>query len=373
MRRTALNHAPIVAFVIALAMLGIGWAEARSEVGRVDAAGLQHELEAMKQEYGVTALLFGLWIGDREILVDALGTSMTGVPATPEMHFRIGAVSIASLTTVLLQLVEQGVVSLDDPLSKWFPQYPQAKQVTLRMLGNSSSGYRDYEKNETFIKELYEDVFYDWPTERLIAFGMEGGPLYEPGTSWSYAHTNFVLLGKVLAAATGKSVKQLVTEYVVERLGLEETRYITTAELPSPVLHAFTPERGVFEDSTFWSPSWTSYTGGLNADLHDLGRLIRALASGELVSRRSYRAFKAPTNVGPAGQTRDRYYGLGIEITRPWIVQSFSFGGYGGKVGYLPRHRLTMAVVTTFGEQSDPDVNPAAKIFDALRQRVGRR
>jgi hypothetical protein len=55
----------------------------------------------------------------------------------------------------------------------------------------------------------------------------------------------------------------------------------------------------------------------------------------------------------------DRYYGLGIEIARPWIVQSFSFGGYAGKVGYLPRRRMTMVVVTTLGEQSDPDMSPA--------------
>ena len=109
MRRIALNHVLIAALVITLAMLGIERAEARPAVRHVDASALQHELEAMKEEYGVTALLFGLWIGDREILVDALGTSMTGVPATPEMHFRIGAVTIASLTTVLLQLDEEHV------------------------------------------------------------------------------------------------------------------------------------------------------------------------------------------------------------------------------------------------------------------------
>lgn len=371
MRRLVLKHAPVV-FMLALVAFGATPSEAGPGRRPIDPAALHHELVRLKEEHGVTSLLFGLWVGDRAILVDALGTSMTGVPATPEMHFRIGAVSVASLTTVLLQLVEQGVVSLDDPLSKWFPQYPQAEQVTLRMLGDSSSGYRDYEQNETFRKEFYEDVFFDWPTERLIELGMEGGPLYEPGTSWSYAHTNFVLLGKVLAAATGKTVQQLVTENIIERLGLEETRYVTTAELPAPVLHAFTPERGVFEDSTFWSPSWTSYTGGLNADLHDLGRLIRALGSGELVSRKSYRAFTAPTNVGHAGQTRDRYYGLGIEIARPWIVQSFSFGGYSGRAGYLPRKRLTMAVMTTLGEHTDLDTSPADAIFEALRQRITR-
>jgi len=373
MRRTALNHAPIVAFVIALAMLGIGRAEARSEVGRFDAAGLQHELEAMKEGHGVTALLFGLWVKDKEILVDAIGDSMTGVPATTDMHFRIGALTFTSLTTVLLQLVDRHVVSLDDTLSMWFPNYPQAESVTLRMLANSTSGYRDYVTNETFIEQFYEDVFADWTTDALIAFGMEGGPLYEPGTSWSYAHTNYVLLGQVLANVTGTPVQQLITENIVERLGLNETRYTTTPELAAPVLHAFTAERGIFEDSTFWNPSWTSHPGGLTSDVRDLARLIKAFGSGELVSRRSYRAFKAPTTVGLGPKRRDRYYGLGIHVVHPWILQRFRFGGYAGMAGYLPRQEMTLVVVTTLGEQSDLDVNPAEEIFEALRQRVDRR
>jgi D-alanyl-D-alanine carboxypeptidase len=373
MNGAVLNRAASAALTIAFVMVGARVAEARTDVRHIAVSELQRELESMKERHGVTALLFGLWLGDREILTQALGTSMTGVPATTDMHFRIGAVSITSLTTVLLQLVDQRVVSLDDTLSRWFPHYPQSESVTLRMLANSSAGYRDYVANEIFVERFHEDVFADWPIDELIALGMEGGPLYQPGTSWNYAHTNFVLLGQVLAEVTGRSVRQLVTENIVERLDLEETRYTTTPKLKRPVLHAFTTERGIFEDSTFWNPSWTSYTGGLTSDLRDLGHLTRALGSGELVSRRAYRAFKAPTTVGLGPNRRDRYYGLGVAVERPWIVQTFSFGGYGGKVGYLPRRRMTMVVVTTLGEQSDPDVSPASAIFDALRQRVERR
>jgi D-alanyl-D-alanine carboxypeptidase len=365
--RFILKHAAVVALMIVFAI------PAARAHDRPPVHGLERELEALKEEYRVTALLFGLWRGDREILTTALGTSMTGVPATPEMHFRIGAVSIASLTTVLLRLAEKRVVRLDDTLATWFPEYPQSESVTLQMLANSSSGYRDYVTNESFIERFYDDVFAPWRTDELIALGMEGGPLYPPGTGWNYAHTNFLLLGEVLGEATGKPVGELVTEHVIERLGLEQTVYITTPELPAPVLHAFTTERGPFEESTFWNPSWTSHTGGLNADLHDLGQLFRALATGELLSRRSYDRFTAPTTAGLGPNTPQHYYGLGIEIDRPWIVQSFSFGGYGGKVGYLPRRRLTMAVVTTLGEEADPEVSPAGPIFETLKPLVERR
>lgn len=366
-----LRGAAIAAVMIALA-LPMAAAGERSHHHRIPVAELEHELEALKEEHGVTALLFGLWRGDREILTRALGTSMTGVPATTDMHFRIGAVSFTSLTTMLLQLAEQRLVRLDDPLAKWFPDLPQADAVTLRMLANSTAGYGDYVTNEAFIERFYQDVFADWSNDELIALGLEGGPLYRPGTDWSYAHTNYVLLGEVLEAVTDRSPGQLIMDGIVERLDLQETLYPATAELKEPVLHGFTSERGVFEDATFWNPSWTSYTGGLTSDLHDLGRLFRALAAGELISRQAYAALTAPTTVGLGPNRPDLYYGMGIAVERPWIWQAFSFGGYAGKVGYLPSRRLTMAVVATLGAQTELDQSPANPIFDALRASIER-
>ena len=99
--------------------------------------------EAMAK-HDLKAVLAGFAVDGEPPHLMAFGESMTGVPATPDMHFRNGAVAIAYLGTVLLQLHEKGVVGLDDRLSKWFPDYPKADQVTLTMLINGTSGYADY-------------------------------------------------------------------------------------------------------------------------------------------------------------------------------------------------------------------------------------
>ena len=86
--------------------------------------------EAMVK-HDLKAVLAGVAIDGQPLFVKAWGELMTGVPATPGMHFRNGSVAIAYIGIVLLQLRDKGVLSLDDKLSKWFPEYPKADQITL--------------------------------------------------------------------------------------------------------------------------------------------------------------------------------------------------------------------------------------------------
>src|SRR5258708_22397319 len=137
---------------------------------------------------GLKAVIVSVSIGDTPVLTEAWGESMTGVPATTDMHFRNGAVAIAYLSTVLLRLQERGLLSLDDTLSKWFPQYAKADRVTLRMLINSTSGYADYVNLD--ILPLYKNVFRQWTPDELIAIGLSQPARCDPGTCFAYAHTN---------------------------------------------------------------------------------------------------------------------------------------------------------------------------------------
>ena len=193
---------------------------------------------------------------------------------------------------------------------------------------------------------------------------------FPPGTDFGYTHAGFILLGEALMRASGRPLEDLARTQVLEPLGLANTGARTETRLAEPVLHAYTTERGVYENSTFWNPSWTSHTGFLTGDMPDLLRLARAFGSGELLSPESHAAQIAPDSVGKAGNRPDRYFGLGIVVMGPWIMQMFSFGGYGGTVGYLPSEDLAIAVVITQGPTSDPDTNWSTPVFDALREAV---
>jgi CubicO group peptidase (beta-lactamase class C family) len=165
------------------------------------------------------------------------------------MHFRNGSVAIAYIGTVLLQLRDKGALSVDDKLAKWFPDYPKADQVTLAMLINGTSGYADYVTQESFLKQFYADPFRRWTPDELIALALKPPMICDPGTCWSYAHTNFVILGKVLEKATGRPLEDLIREGILAPLSLTNTRSEGTAIIQEPVLHSFDAERGKYEES----------------------------------------------------------------------------------------------------------------------------
>ena len=93
----------------------------------------------------------------QDIVTAARGESMTGVPATTDMHFRNGAVSISFVATLLLQLVDSGTVSLDDKVSEYVPGAPHADEVTLGQLAQMTSGIPDYVPQPQFVSDLVTD------------------------------------------------------------------------------------------------------------------------------------------------------------------------------------------------------------------------
>src|SRR5882724_2052956 len=133
-------------------------------------------------KHALKAVLAGVTIGDQPLLIKAWGESMTSVPAAPDMHFRSGSIAIAYLGTVLLQLRDKGILSVDDKLSKWFPDYPKADRITLAMLINGTSGYADYVPDKSFVQLFYADPFRHWTPDELVAIALKQPMQCDPGT-----------------------------------------------------------------------------------------------------------------------------------------------------------------------------------------------
>jgi D-alanyl-D-alanine carboxypeptidase len=331
------------------------------------------------EKYHLKAVLAKVTRGTGEVAILAMGESMTGVPATPEMHFRNGAVAISYLGTVLLQLVDEGKVALDDTIEEWLPDAPASEKVTLRMLINCTSGYPDFVAQKSFDDAIEKDPFRAWTTEEQLSY-VAGKPLlYKPGTNWSYAHTNFVRLGEALSTITGKPLDELIRERIVEPLGMKGTQSHQTAVIPEPVLHAYTKERGTYEDSTFWDPSWTLAKGSVMiTDIHDLATSARAIGKGELVSEKSHKeqvgsslvGLGGPTKKCPEGvcakQTSGFHYGLGTFIVGGWILQNPSFYGWGALQAYLPEKDLAIAASATLDKEAKVGLNGGQMVFDEI-------
>ncbi len=300
----------------------------------------------------------------------AFGDSMTGVPATADMHFRNGALAFTYMATLLLEFVDQKRVTLDTKLSAFFPNLPRANRITLKDLAQMTSGYADYVYQNSLQDAFYRDPFRQWTPEQLIHIGVSGPEQFAPGTNWGYCHTNYVILGRVLEKIAGMPLAGALQRYVLGPMGLKQTTQSATAVVPQPVLHAFTSERrailgirpGVpfYEEATYWNPSWTTIDGAVEStDITDLGVSIEAVASGKLLSPASSTAQITPHLIGFGHAQRgcpacrrgsvELSYGLGVILSGRWITQTLGFAGASGAVGYLPAQRLTIAVEATNG------------------------
>ncbi len=344
-------------------------------------------------EAHLKAVIVKVTVDGAEIVTAAEGESMTGVPATPDMHFRNGAVAISYVSTLMLQLVDEGKMSLDDTVSTYLPDLPHADEVTVGQLAQMTSGYQDFVLgNDEFAEIAYADPFKAWTTEDQLALAMDKPLWFEPGTNWAYAHTNYVILGLVLEEVTGMSLEDALQERVLDPLGLANTTASLTAEIPEPALHAYSSERRSFlkipegvpfyEDSTGWNPSWTISQGAIQtSNIDDLLTSAIAVGTGELLSEESYEAM---TSTDLRGRTTaidgcvncrplDEFatYGLGLWISGDWLLQNPLFYGYAAVNAYLPSEKIAIAVAVTYEEEAFNSEGQYSNGGDELFRRIG--
>ncbi len=255
-----------------------------------------------------------------------------------------------------------------------------------------TSGYPDYVLgNDEFGDALYADPFRQWTPQELLAQISSRPLLYEPGTNWNYAHTNYVLLGLALEKATGQDMATLLKQKVLAPLGLTATANSETPSIPDPALHAFSAERRAFlkiptdtpfsEESTFWNPSWTITHGAIQTtNIYDMEATAVGIGSGKLLSADSYQkmvstALRGKTRAQPDcptcfEQSEGYTYGLGIVISGHWLLQNPLFSGYAAAEAYLPSQRVAIAVALTYTPEAFDDEGNYPNQADILFRKI---
>jgi CubicO group peptidase (beta-lactamase class C family) len=320
--------------------------------------------------YQLRAVIVRVTRGNTVLTTQAFGTSVDGVPATTAMHFRNGAVAFAYVSTLLLEYVDQHKVTLNETVDHWLPDLPESHQVTLKMLANQTSGYPDFETDPAWNAAFNANPFHIFTYEERLRYAFDRPVQFAPGANWSYSHTNFMILGKILSMVGKAPLATLLERNVLGPMGLTQTSASRTSAFPSPVLHSFSSERrsalGVpptsqfYEESTFWNTQWGTPDGANETTtISDMATTAVAVGTGQLLSRSSYHAMTGPNLLGfgqkqpncvPSCFTQvDAYnYGLGVVRSGSWILQNPLLSGYSAAEAYLPSQKVAIAVVTTF-------------------------
>jgi D-alanyl-D-alanine carboxypeptidase len=358
-----------LAAIVTTALLAAAGPAAADKGARID-----RMVERVAAQYDLPATIYGVWRKGREVAKGAIGEAQPGIPLTTDHHFKTGNVGESMTVTLLLQFVEDGVISLDDPITKWFPNLcvgtPPCKpeHITVGQLANSTSGLVHYAASDDFALELYRDPFRRWKLAEVMSYGTGRDPLFAPGTSWAFSDTNFLLLGQILRKVGKAPVPRLLRQNIARPLGLTETSMRADTYTPPPVMHAYGSDRGIYEDQTAWTLSWIRGAGNVISTVDDLGIWARALGEGSLVAPRLHELQTGDQNVGLGPNTADYHYAMGSGVTHGWLFNNPHIMGYKGYVSYLPGKDVAIVVFAT----DPPGVDAATRFDGAIYDRIGK-
>jgi CubicO group peptidase (beta-lactamase class C family) len=361
----------MVALALGVSGLSLGVPSASAATPKTSqAAGIAAIVRKAMTTYQLRAVIVRVTQGNKVITTQAFGESMNGVPATTDMHFRQGAVDFEYVSTLLMEYVDEHKVTLNETIDHWLPSLPESNQVTLKMLANQSSGYPDFETDPGWTAAFNTDPFQIFTYQQRIAYAFDRPVQFPPGTNWSYAHTNFMILGKILSMVGKAPLNVLLQKNVLGPMGLTQTAAYRTSYIPSPVLHAQSSERRVqlgipngspfFEDSTYFNAAWGSPDGGAEtSNIYDMATTAVAVGTGKLLSKSSFHAMTDPNLLGfghkqancvPSCFTQVNGYNFGLGVVRSgsWTMQNPLLGGYSSTEAYQPNQKIAIAVAVTF-------------------------
>jgi D-alanyl-D-alanine carboxypeptidase len=242
-------------------------------------------------------------------------------PISATDRFRIGSMTKAYVSTVVLQLVGERRLSLDDSVEHWLPGVvPGGDAITVRQLLNHTSGLYNY-TDVPFYMQMLNDPLKTWRPLELVQRAVAQPPLFAPGTSWSYSNTNYILLGLIVAAvdkvpAPLQTASPALEVYrrIVAPLGLWRTSFpLTDPDIRGRHAHGYVidppPQWGLpaILDTTRFNPSWAWTAGAIVSTLDDVADFHRALFGGRLLAPDQQRDLETTVAAG-AGVD----YGLGV-------------------------------------------------------------
>lgn len=328
------------------------------------AAIFDHTLDSMKTALNVKSLSVAVQLSDGAIWAGAKGldSQFPQTAVTPDHAYAIGSVTKTLTAACVLQLADEGLISLDDSLHNWLDTFAYINpNITVRQLLRHQSGIYNFTSNPNFSPTLnaYPDSVFAL-TDILETF--VGPPIFQPGASWSYSNTNYTLLGLIIETVTGQPYYQEIRDRLITPLNL--TLIAALPQEPAPPLIAdfwYDSNGDGITDSSTDLASWNAQisaagpAGAYYSTATEMARWMRAYMSGTLLSPGMMDQLKTTVS-GGGGK-----YGLGI--MEQTFMGNKGYGhrgdiGYSASVFYFPEKDISIAVLNSDGKNTSPTLTP---------------
>ena len=294
---------------------------------------------------GVPSASIGIVQDNHIVYTHAFGLARVSppIPADAAIAYPIGSISKQFTATAILILQQQGKLSLQDPVSKYFPELTRANDVKILNLLTHTSGYQDYAPQD------YTIPAWKLPGDPLaVVHEFAGKPLdFDPGTQWQYSNTNFVLAALIVQKVSGEPFAKFLRDNVLTPAHLDDVLNLNTDQSRLKVTGYMRNALAPIRPAALEAPGWYFGDGDLAMPVSQLLKWDLTLINQSLLTPASYKDMETPFTLADG---KDSHYGLGVEIIaykgHRAIEYSGEVGGFVAENILLPDDHLAIAVLT---------------------------
>ncbi len=351
---------PFRALLAALTLTLAATVAAAPEVGAQGTRPLATRLDSIAgsgiAERRVVGLAAMVVRGNDTLLAKAYGKADVewDVAMPLDAMFEIGSVAKQFTAAAILQLRDEGKLSLDDPITKWLPTFDtRGNTVTLRRLMDHTSGIVGITELREFGILVTNTRF---PRDSALALINRQPFQFPTGTAQVYNNSAFILLGHVIEKASGISYEQYVEERIFAPLGMTRSSYCNSSEDVPRRAHGYGVQNGVIRRAPTNVHTWPYSAGSICSTAGDLVKWLQALHGGKVLSPRSYQEMTTPSTLADGTPLR---YGMGIGVGTDVrglkvIGHGGSIGGFMAEAGWYPDAQMAVVVLTNTNGNLDP-------------------
>lgn len=347
----------------------IVWLSATSSRGEDALARAIDQLAKKEIEVdGGVGLTIGVARGDEVLHLKGYGLAdlENSVKATEKSVYRIGSITKMFTAVGVLLLVEDGSLSLDDPLTKFVPDYPSpGEKVTVRHLLNHTSGIVSF----TDLPDHWNGMRKDLNHEEMLDRIRDKPFLFPPGERFEYCNSGYYLLGMIIEKASGQKYETFLQERILDSLNLAATAYDRPVKIIPNRARGYGNWGGVTVNAPFLSMNQPFAAGALFSTAGDLLRWPRALAGGQLIKPETFKQMTEPGRLNGGEATP---YGFGCFVENlddhPVIRHGGAIPGFVSELAYFPESELTVVVLSNSGRNSPRSItDQIARTFFSMK------
>ncbi|HAF27949.1 MAG TPA: hypothetical protein DCG75_02780 [Bacteroidales bacterium] len=273
---------------------------------------LKTELEKIISENNIPGINLAIVMPNNEIIAVSAGYSdkEKQILMKPEDVMLSGSTGKTFCAAIILQLIDEGKLDVDDPISKyfgneeWFTRLPNANEVTIRMLLNHTSGIPRYVFDDSIWKTMQEDPEKIWTGVERLSYIFDSEPVHPAGKGWGYSDTNYIILGMLIEQLTGNEYYAELTQRILNPMNLSNTLPGNTRKIPGLIpgysafsKELFVPEKVLLDDGKFaFNPQMEFAGGGIACTTSDLAKWGKIYYGGQVFSKESLEMMRTPSN-----------------------------------------------------------------------------